>query len=261
MKLRITRSIVPNLLTLANLFSGFTAIVHIADLQFEKAALFILMAAIFDMLDGAMARLFNSASEFGVELDSLCDAVSFGVAPSYMLYKAHFEQYGEFGILLAAIPALAGVVRLARFNVKLNSYEDKKYFYGLPIPSGALTIISYLIFFYLTDRISEDFKAILTPFVSFGVATAMVTMIKYHNIPKPTKKNLKESPLLIIGIAGAIIAGITTKGLSIFPTMVIYVLGTALVRTMLWIKAKTSPEDEIDEYVDDIDNDEGNYNL
>ncbi len=261
MKLRITRSIVPNLLTLANLFSGFTAIVHIADLQFEKAAIFILMAAIFDMLDGAMARLFNSASEFGVELDSLCDAVSFGVAPSYMLYKAHFEQYGEVGILLAAIPALAGVVRLARFNVKLNSYEDKKYFYGLPIPSGALTIISYLIFFYLSDRVPTDWKQILTPIVSFGVATAMVTMIKYHNIPKPTKRNFKESPLLLIAIGVAIIAGIVTKGLSIFPTMVIYVLGTALVRTVLWIKAQTSPEDEIEEYADDTESDEGNYNL
>ncbi len=255
MKLRITRSIVPNLLTLANLFSGFTAIVHTANLEFEKAALFILMAAIFDMLDGAMARLFNSASEFGVELDSLCDAVSFGVAPSYMLYKAHFEQYGEMGILLAAIPALAGVVRLARFNVKLNSYEDKKYFYGLPIPSGALTIISYLIFFYLTDRIPENIKDYLTPFVSFGVATAMVTMIKYHNIPKPTKRNFKESPLLLLAIAAAIILGVLTKGVSIFPTMVIYVLGTALIRTGIWIKAKTSPEDEIEEYIDDDDSD------
>jgi len=85
--MRITRSIIPNLFTLANLFSGFTAIIHISDGNYDKAAIFIFIAGIFDALDGMMARLTKSTSELGVELDSLCDAVSFGLAPSFMLYK------------------------------------------------------------------------------------------------------------------------------------------------------------------------------
>ena len=96
--MRITRSIIPNLFTLANLFCGFTAIVNIADGEFWRGALFVLAGGFFDTFDGIMARLTRSSIEFGVVLDSLCDAVSFGVAPAVMLYKVFFFQYGEIGI-------------------------------------------------------------------------------------------------------------------------------------------------------------------
>jgi CDP-diacylglycerol--serine O-phosphatidyltransferase len=82
-KIRVTRSIIPNLLTLGNIFSGFTAIIFISNYDFTNATLYIFMAAIFDMLDGIVARLLNATSEIGAELDSLCDAVSFGVAPAF----------------------------------------------------------------------------------------------------------------------------------------------------------------------------------
>ena len=98
MKPRITRSIVPNLLTLANLFAGFLSIVYSSQGNYSSAAIFIFAAAVFDMLDGFMARLINAASEFGVELDSLCDAVSFGIAPSFLLYQIYFHELGELGI-------------------------------------------------------------------------------------------------------------------------------------------------------------------
>jgi len=127
-KIKVTKSLVPNLLTLVNLFSGFAAIVYFAGGDFKRGALFILIAAIFDMLDGLVARLINAASEFGAELDSLCDVVSFGVAPSFMLYKMFFYQFSEFGILIAALPVLAGATRLARFNIQLRNLEDKIYF-------------------------------------------------------------------------------------------------------------------------------------
>ena len=125
--MRFTRSIVPNLFTLMNVFMGFSAIIYIADGQLYKAGLFILLAGLFDALDGIIARLLKATSELGAELDSLCDAVSFGVAPAFMLYQAYFYQFNEYGILLASLPALAGVTRLARFNVMLTSFEDKLY--------------------------------------------------------------------------------------------------------------------------------------
>ena len=124
--MRISRSIVPNLFTLANLFCGFSAIIAISDSKFYDAGLFILFAGIFDALDGFVARLTRSASPLGVQLDSLCDATSFGVAPSFLLYDVCLQHSHPFGILLASVPALAGVFRLARFNVEITSLEDKK---------------------------------------------------------------------------------------------------------------------------------------
>ncbi|MFP4368449.1 MAG: CDP-diacylglycerol--serine O-phosphatidyltransferase [Candidatus Kapaibacterium sp.] len=250
MKKRVTRSIVPNLLTLANLLSGFTAIVHTSAGDLQTAALFILIAAIFDMLDGIMARLFKATSEFGVELDSLCDVVSFGVAPAFMLYKAYFEHVGESGILMAALPALSGVVRLARFNVQIASFDDKKYFKGMPIPASALTIISYLIFIHDSAHVSAEFSQYLVYFVTISVSGAMISNISFDNIPRPTARQIKERPfafgIFIIGLALSII----TKGFFIFPFMAFYIVASSIRYVYFWIKEKQEPEDEIDETED-----------
>jgi CDP-diacylglycerol--serine O-phosphatidyltransferase len=247
MKKRITRSIVPNLLTLGNLFCGFTSIVFISDGDFTKAALFILLAAIFDMLDGVAARLIKSASEFGVELDSLCDAVSFGVAPAYMLHQTHFYKYGEIGILIAALPALAGAVRLARFNIKITSFEDKLYFHGLPIPSSALTIVSYLIYIHIPKIIPDEYLFYLAPFVVITTSLAMVSNIKFDNLPRPTLRSIKQRPVIFGLFIAGLIASIITKGKFIFPFMIFYIIGSAIRSLVFWIKEVKEPEDEIDE--------------
>lgn len=248
MKPRITRSIVPNLLTLANLFSGFVAIIKISEGDFKFAALFILLGAIFDMLDGLTARLIKASSEFGVELDSLCDAITFGVAPSFMLYKMHFYNFGELGLLISALPALAGVSRLARFNVQLSSFEDKKYFTGLPIPAGALTVVSYCIFYYNSNPLIQYLdNNQLTSIVSIVTALAMVSTIKYENLPKPTKSTIKEQPIVIGVFVIALIVIIYTKGLGIFPFMFFYIFAGAIRYIYYWFKIQTTPEDDIDE--------------
>lgn len=243
----VTRSIVPNLLTLGNLFSGFTAIVYISSGDFKRAALFILLAAIFDMLDGIAARLFRSTSEFGAELDSLCDAVSFGVAPAYMLYKAFFYQWGEYGILIASLPALAGVVRLARFNVKLSSFEDKLYFHGLPIPSSALTIVSYLIFYHLNDVLTEETKIPIIVAVTIITSLAMVSNIKFDNLPRPSKKSISQRPIVFTVFIIGFIASIWSKGELVFPFMIFYIIVSTIRQLIFWFKEKYRPEDEIDE--------------
>jgi CDP-diacylglycerol--serine O-phosphatidyltransferase len=153
--MRVTRSVIPNLFTLANLFCGFAAIVACFEGHLDRAALLIITAGVFDMLDGVVARITRSTSEFGVELDSLCDAVSFGVAPSAMLYQAMFHDWHQWGLLLASLPALAGVLRLARFNIQLTSMEDKLYFRGMPIPAGAFMIVSYLALWLPSESIPE----------------------------------------------------------------------------------------------------------
>src|SRR5881394_3084820 len=105
------RSVIPSLFTIMNLFSGFIAIkTAMVDNDFEAAGWFIVLGAFFDMMDGLMARLTHSSSEFGVELDSLADVVTFGVAPSAIVYKLFFYQYEGTGLLIAALPAMCGAL-------------------------------------------------------------------------------------------------------------------------------------------------------
>ena len=226
--MRFTRSIVPNMFTLVNLYMGFSAIVHTTYGHYEKAALFILVAGIFDMIDGIVARLLRATSKFGVELDSLCDLVSFGVAPSYILYHVYFHQFGEMGILLSSFPALAGATRLARFNIQLTSLEDKLFFTGLPIPASAFFIVSYVVFFHLSNTFSQNISDILIFSVTLGASMLMVSRIKFYNVPRPTSKSIKENPVIFVIFAIGLIASILSRGKFVFPFMLFYIIGSII---------------------------------
>jgi CDP-diacylglycerol--serine O-phosphatidyltransferase len=246
---RVTRSIVPSLFTLMNLFMGFTAIVYISHNEIFKAAIFIFFAAIFDMLDGVMARLIHSTSEFGAELDSLSDVISFGAAPAYMLYNVHFFQLGETGVLIAALPALGGAIRLARFNIKLTTHKDKLYFTGLPIPSAALTIISYVIFYHLPGNYSEHFKAIASLVVVILTSLAMVSTIKFDNLPRPTLKSIKQRPIVSAMFIIGLLASALSKGKLVFPLMLFYIVASSVRHVFFWLRELKEPADDIDESV------------
>ncbi len=247
MALRITRSIVPNFFTLANLFCGFSAIVLFSHDDYTNGVLLIVLAAVFDMLDGIMARLTNSASELGVELDSLCDAVSFGVAPSFLLYQIHYHNTANFGILLASLPAMAGVYRLARFNAQLNSLEDKLYFRGMPIPAGALTIVSFVLFFVVPQKIDLDYQGLWVNFVTIATALAMVSTIRYDNVPRPSARSIKERPLLFAFVLLALLACGLTKGEAAFPCMAAYMVFGALRQLVVWFKERNEMDDELED--------------
>lgn len=246
-KIRVTKSLVPNLLTLVNLFSGFAAIVYFSNGDIKRGALFILIAALFDMLDGLVARLINAASEFGAELDSLCDVVSFGVAPSFMLYKVYFYQFNEFGILLSALPALTGAARLARFNIQLTSLEDKIYFKGLPIPSAALTIVSFVLFADTYDFLSKDIINYLYFVLVLIVSYSMISTVKFDNIPRPSKKSFSQRPLVSIVFVIGIVASIASFGSLVFPFMLFYILASSIRHLYHFIKDIKEPDDEIDD--------------
>ncbi|MGZ3570120.1 MAG: CDP-diacylglycerol--serine O-phosphatidyltransferase, partial [Thermodesulfobacteriota bacterium] len=126
--------ILPNLFTTGNLFCGFWAIVSVFHEKFEYAAYAILLATVFDALDGKVARLSGAMSKFGVQYDSLADLISFGVAPALLAFAWALRPYGRFGWLAAFLFVVCGALRLARFNVQSSSGEVK-YFKGLPIPA------------------------------------------------------------------------------------------------------------------------------
>ncbi|MCX7737408.1 MAG: CDP-diacylglycerol--serine O-phosphatidyltransferase [Candidatus Kapabacteria bacterium] len=245
--MQITKSIVPNLFTLVNLFMGFSAIVAISESDYFKAALFILFAGIFDLLDGLIARWVKSASEFGVELDSLSDAVSFGIAPSFLLYKVYFYQYLETGLLLAALPAITGIIRLARYNVHLTSLAEKSLFTGFPIPAGAFTIISFVLFIFLDQQISEPLRIAGIISVTVLTSLAMISKIKFEPIPRPTLTSIKSKPFVFSFFLIGVIASIVSLGKLIFPFMLVYFFGNTLRHIFLWIKEKREAVDDIDE--------------
>jgi len=137
--------ILPSLFTIMGLFAGFYALIAAIQGKYELAAWAIVAAAIFDMLDGRVARLLNAETAFGAELDSLCDMTSFGIAPAVLIYLWALTPLGKFGWLAAFLIAACSALRLARFNTQIG-IQDKKYFQGLPTPATALVIASAVLF-------------------------------------------------------------------------------------------------------------------
>ncbi len=226
-----------------NLFCGFFAMAKASHDEYMAAAWLIVMAAIFDALDGAMARLTNSSSDFGVELDSLADVVSFGTAPAFILYMAFFQEWKAVGTIIAATPAIAGALRLARFNVQLVGF-DKDYFRGLPIPSAALVLISYLVYYHLPPDsiVPLAWRPLLITGITLGTSLLMVSNVRYDTLPKPTLRSIQRNPVKFVGLVAAIVLAVVTRGNAIFPLMLLYI-ATGLVRHVVHL-FRTRDEDE-----------------
>lgn len=219
-KIRITPSVIPNLFTSLNLFCGFLSIIQTSKGNFENAAWLIIAASIFDALDGFMARLTKSSSELGVELDSLSDVVSFGLAPAFLLYNAYFFKLNSIGILISALPVITGAFRLARFNVQLVGF-DKKFFTGLPIPLCALTFVSFFLGFYESHL--DFFELINSPLV-IVLSFLMISKVKFDTIPKISISEIKSNPLKFSAIVLLIIIVIVYQIKGLFFVFVFVIL-------------------------------------
>lgn len=221
-RLRITPSVIPNLFTSLNMFCGFFSVINAANGDYNYAAWLILIAALFDALDGLVARLTNSSSEFGVELDSLSDIVSFGAAPAFLMYKTYFYQFDAIGILISSLPLIAGGFRLARFNVQLVGYA-KSFFIGLPVPSSALTISTFVLAFY-NEGFSELHSDFIIPMILI-LSFLMISNIRYETMPKFTINGIKEKPFhfLFLIVAGVLVIFTFKLGLFIiFVFMIVF---------------------------------------
>jgi len=196
----IPRSVVPSFFTLMNLFSGFMAIIQIHDGMYLYGAWLIVIAGLFDVMDGFMARLSNGTSEFGTELDSLSDVVSFGVAPGFLIYNFSLLELSTPGAIISAFPALFGAVRLARFNVESRNYEGIDYFRGLPIPAQAMILVAFVLLFQngdpLFDSLKNGINSVLIPLVIL-LSLLMVTTIPFDKIPR-FNKGMRHSDRIAI---------------------------------------------------------------
>lgn len=171
--------VLPNLITSGSLFAGFYSVAATYNGQFENAAMAVIAGAVLDGLDGRVARMTRTTTRFGVEYDSLADLVCFGVAPAFLVYGWALSQFGRWGWLAAFLFLICGALRLARFNVQVNTVEKGK-FNGLPIPAAAVFVASIILLFYYLGG-SGSFKHLALLLAIYVLAFLMVSTVKYNS--------------------------------------------------------------------------------
>jgi len=199
--------VLPNLITLSSMFFGFYSIVASLNSDYERAAWAIMIASVFDVLDGWVARITHTATRFGIEMDSLADVISFGVAPGVLVYTWTLSSFGKIGWLGSFFLVACAALRLARFNVQMGSTE-KKHFTGLPTPASALviatTVLAYqeiihileqLKLVQLADVVGKDYWVLALTFILAGL---MVSNITYHSIKEANLKERRPFGILVI---------------------------------------------------------------
>ncbi|MBI5660080.1 MAG: CDP-diacylglycerol--serine O-phosphatidyltransferase [Nitrosomonadales bacterium] len=220
--------LLPNLFTTAALFAGFYAIVQAMNNRFEFAAVAIFIAMVFDGLDGRVARLTHTQSEFGAEYDSLSDMVSFGVAPALVTYEWALKGLGKWGWFAAFIYCAGTALRLARFNTNIE-VVDKRYFQGLPSPAAAALVASF-VWVMLDNRFTGHevrwYACALTVFA--GVT--MVSNLKYYSFKDLNMR--KSVPFIVIFLLALFFIFV-----SVDPPAVLFVLFLAygLSGYVLWL--------------------------
>lgn len=172
--------VLPNLITSASLFAGFYSIAATYTGQFEKAAIAVIAGVVCDGLDGRVARMTRTTTRFGVEYDSLADLVTFGVAPSFLVYGWALSRFGRWGWLAAFLFLICGALRLARFNVQINTVERGK-FNGLPIPAAASFVASTILLFYYLGGTAGGYRHVAVLLAVYVLAFLMVSTVRYNS--------------------------------------------------------------------------------
>ena len=219
-----TRYLLPNILTLGGVCLGISSIKFSIDGNFSLSVTLILLAAILDALDGRIARLIKGTSEFGKELDSLTDFVSFGIAPVFILYFWELNSYGKLGWAISLIYSVSCVLRLARFN--LTKHDDNNawknnFFEGIPSPAGGLIILIPLI--YELSNFDFDFNLrFITPYLTIFIALMLVS-----KVPTPSLKKISISPKTTIFL-------LLSVGM-IFIALLFYTFKTLLFFSLIYL--------------------------
>jgi CDP-diacylglycerol--serine O-phosphatidyltransferase len=227
--LPITR-LLPNMLTLMSLCSGLTGIKFALQNQWEQAVLAIVIAAIFDVLDGRVARMLNIASKFGAELDSLSDAISFGVAPGFILYEWVLKDAGGIGWVAVLVFSVCCALRLARFNTMLEDHAlpvwTKRYFMGVPAPAGAslgLLPLAYVLQFGDAAKLPPLF---------YASWLMLIGGLMVSRVPTFALKGWRIAPIWVAPIlvaAVAVVAGLVTDTwLALSGLGTLYLIGLPL---------------------------------
>ena len=244
--------ILPNLFTLAALFGGFYAIVMAMNGRFEQAAIGIFCAMVLDSLDGRVARMTNTQSTFGEQMDSLSDMVSFGAAPALIMYEWALKGLGKLGWIAAFVYCSCAALRLARFNTNLG-VVDKRFFQGLPSPAAAALVIGFI---WLMDEqgfrgVEEGVWLWWTAFVfTVYAGLTMVTNVPFYSFKDISFK--RSVPFIVIVAIALFIALIT-----LHPPLVLFALfcvyGLSGYGVYVWKRMKGRPVSVIATSTDEPD--------
>lgn len=241
---RVSPSAVPSTFTVMNMVCGYASIVTASEGNIVASGWFIIFAALFDTIDGFIARLTNSSSDFGVELDSLSDLVSFGAAPAFLAYKSGLETLGIVGILVSAMLMVGSGLRLARFNAQFTGYKD--YFSGLPTPSQAMTIAAFAVWLASENILTSEQKLGALIALTLALSLLMISKARYEKLPKPTQDEFRERPIKfsLVIIASAIILIFQAKGLLV--VMLCYIVA-GIARSLYDFFFEEMPSEKISE--------------
>lgn len=213
--------LLPNLLTTAGLFSGFYAVVASMNGRFEVAAVAIFIAMIFDGLDGRVARITNTQSEFGAEYDSMADMVSFGVAPALVAYNWGFADLGKLGWLAAFIYVAGGALRLARFNTQVG-IADQRFFQGLASPAAA-GVVAGFVWVAQEYSLASDYLSWIMAGITALCGLLMVSNFKYNSFKEVNwAGKVPFVALLIVMLVFVVVA--TEPALVLFIVFALYAL-------------------------------------
>jgi CDP-diacylglycerol--serine O-phosphatidyltransferase len=240
--------LLPSLLTIGNLLCGVYAIVAVYNNDYTRSAAAILVALILDGLDGAVARLTNSQSDFGVQLDSLADLVSFGVAPAILSYAWAIKPFSQIGWLFGSIIPTAlfvssGAFRLARFNVQTRNL-DKRYFVGLPIPAAAAVIASFVLFIRESPSLVAFHHELLSPRLTSALVVLTVYTLSFLMVSRFRYRSLKGIEIkkrqpftLLIGLTLVVLVIASEPSLLDFSFFFCYAL-SGVVRSIPLVKRR-----------------------
>jgi CDP-diacylglycerol---serine O-phosphatidyltransferase len=221
-------SILPVLFTTGNLFCGFWAIIRTIELRFVEAAALIGIAIVLDLLDGRIARMTGTASEFGGELDSLADVISFGVAPAVLVYRWGFELMPRLGMVPSFLFVTCVALRLARFNVQRN-VVDSRYFVGLPSPAGAGQVAAVI--YAAPERIAQRAVAGVVLAVVIALALLMVSTLRYRSF-KSLDLRSRRSYVYVVVIAAVIALAITHPEWVLLTTATLYTISGPIMQVV-----------------------------
>jgi CDP-diacylglycerol--serine O-phosphatidyltransferase len=238
---RGTIALLPNLLTTMSLFSGFYSIVSSINGRFLHAAVAIIVAAIFDGLDGRIARLTRTTSKFGEQYDSLCDLISFGVAPALMAYLWVLQPYGRYGWLAAFLYVATTALRLARFNSMIDE-TPKNVFVGLPCPAAAGMVATSILFCSFIGT-NGTFRDIIMLIMMYGLSYLMVSTHRYSSFKQISKTKFQ----FLVGMVLLLMVIATEPRVTLFLLGVIYVLSGPLAgvyRILVHNRKKGTKEQE-----------------
>jgi len=232
--------ILPSLLTLTSIFFSFYAIICAIGGDFMLSGALIMVAAFFDGIDGRVARLTKTTTRFGLELDSLADVISFGVAPAVLMYLWALSPYGRIGWIGAFVFVACGALRLARFNIQTGTIDPRR-FTGLPIPAAAVIVATTVLFFHKIELNPADFMLPLLV-LTYVISCMMVSSVKFHSFKDLTL--VRQKPFTSTVGFVLLLALIAASPLVVpFFISAGYLISGPILTLVLYVRSKKQPKE------------------